>query len=95
MGNLQEGGPIDILTLSHFINYLVLGIFIKNRYTLAFIIGIIWEVFEYTIVNIPYTRKLILKYWPIHIQKWEGISNKMFDLLFNMLGYYVGNKINI
>lgn len=37
----------------------------KNNYKLVFIFGIVWEIIEYTIVNIPYTKKLILKYWPI------------------------------
>ena len=56
-----EGKPIDILSIIHFVNFLILGIFVKNNYKLAFIIGIIWEIFEYIVVNIPYTRKLILK----------------------------------
>ena len=87
------GDPIDILSLSHFINYFMVGLYVKNNHLLAFVIGIIWEIMEYIIVNIPYTRKLVLQYWPITIKRWENKWNKMFDIIFNMLGYMVGNYI--
>ena len=41
------------------------------------------------------TKKLLIKYWPIPKRLWEekNILNRVFDLLFNMIGYYFGNKI--
>ena len=91
---VSEGGTIDILTLSHFINYFIAGLYFKDRYCLVLVIGVLWEVLEYYIVHNSYTRKLILKYWPIPIRKWEDKWNKLFDLISNMIGYYVGNNIH-
>ena len=38
---LKKGNAIDILSISHFMNYFILGLYVKNRYILAFIIGLI------------------------------------------------------
>ena len=92
---LIEGGPIDFLSFMHIINNMIIGIFLKNKYLLVFFIGILWEIIEYMIVNTQYFKKLILQYYPIKIEKWEDITNKSFDLIFNMIGYYIGNQINI
>ncbi len=74
-----------------------LGIIIKNNYKLAFLIGICWEVFEYIITTNNYTRKLLIKYWYIKQEFWDetNILNRVFDIVFNMVGYYVGNKMNL
>ena len=92
MIDIKEGGAIDFLSFVHVITYLVIGIFVKDQYVLAFVIGVIWEIVEYMMVNNPRIRKLIIDYYPIRIEKWEDKYNKFFDLVFNMIGYYIGNK---
>ena len=61
------------------------------------ILGIIWEIFEYLIANNKITRNLLIKYWPIPVRYWDetNIWNKIFDMIFNLSGYYVGNMINL
>ena len=92
MIDIKEGGAIDFLSFVHVITYLVIGIFVKDQYVLAFVIGVIWEIVEYMMVNNPRISKLIIYYYPIRIEKWEDKYNKFFDLVFNMIGYYIGNK---
>ena len=92
---LTEGGPIDFLSIMHIINNIIIGIYLKDQYLFVFLLGVMWEIFEYTMVNTPPVRKLILKHYPIKIEKWENILNKSFDLIFNMIGYYIGNQIII
>ena len=92
MVDIKEGGMIDFLSFVHVITYLILGIFVKDKYVLVFIIGVIWEIVEYMMVNNEYIRKLIIEYYPIRIEKWEDKYNKIFDLIFNMIGYYIGNR---
>lgn len=92
---LTEGGPIDFLSIMHIINNIIIGIYLKDQYLFVFLLGVMWEIFEYTMVNTPPVRKLILKHYPIKIEKWEDKLNKSFDLIFNMIGYYIGNQIII
>mgnify|MGYP001236646684 FL=1 len=85
---------IDIMSLSHFLIYFILGIFIKNNYKLVILLSILWEITEYIITNNDYTKELLLKYWPIPQRLWdEQKYNRIYDLIFNMMGYYIGNKI--
>lgn len=88
----------DFLSVIHFLIYFVLGIFIKNKYYLALLLGILWEIFEYTITQCKYTRNLLIKYWIIPQKIWDEDlinMNRISDLIFNMLGYYFGNKFRI
>lgn len=69
---------------------------IKNNYTFAVTISILWEIIEYILTNYKYTKDLILLYWPIPQKLWdEQKYNRMYDVIFNMIGYHIGNKINI
>ncbi len=72
----------------HYIVYLI-----KNyKYILVLIISIIWEIFEYLI---SYNKKLNIltkKYWFVPERYWnEKKNNKIFDIMINFLGYYVGS----
>jgi hypothetical protein len=89
--------PIDILSLIHFIQYIVFGIFLKDNYILALLIGILWEIYEYFVTTHPYTKQLLIRYWPIPQRYWDerNINNKYADIMINMLGYYIGNQITI
>jgi hypothetical protein len=86
---------IDMMGIIHFLIYLFFGILIKNKYKLVFILSILWEVFEYIVANIEFTKNLLVTYWPINIKYWNetNVFNKLFDLIFNMMGYYIGNQI--
>ena len=88
---------VDILSLSHFIFFLIFGLYVKNRYILAFLLGIVWEIFEYLVVNNDYIKPLLIKYWFIPQKYWEEkyVINRVTDLIFNILGYYGGNLRNI
>ena len=91
---MGKGDIIDILSVSHFFIYFFFGLIIKNEYKLIFIIGVIWEIFEYIVTNYSYTKNLLIKYWPINLKYWaeKNNLNKIFDLIINMIGYYIGNK---
>ena len=88
-------GIIDRMSIIHFIIYMIFGLLVKNKYEVALLIGIIWELFEYTITKWDYSRELLKQNWPIPEKYWneKNIFNKLFDLVFNMFGYYIGNKI--
>ena len=88
-----EGGSIDFLSGVHIINNIIIGAYLKNKYLLVFLLGVLWEILEYAIVKNQYLIKIILKYYPVKIEKWEDTNNKFFDLVFNMIGYYIGNKL--
>ena len=91
----NENLPFDIMSLTHILLYIIIGIFIKNHYIFALILGILWEIFEYIIANIPYTRHLLELYWPIPSKYWNETNklNPMVDIICNMIGYYIGNNI--
>ena len=87
---------IDILSIVHFLQYFILGLFYKKRYKLILLTSIVWEIFEYFIAKNPYTKTLLIQYWPIPQRYWDerNIKNKYFDILINILGYYIGNKVS-
>ena len=74
---------------------MLLGMVIKNRYGLALMLGILWELFEYIITTHPLTQQLLITYWPIPQKYWEekNILNRFSDIMFNMAGYFVGNRV--
>ena len=86
---------IDILSLVHFVQYFFIALYIPNDYEFAIKLSVIWELFEYTMTNNPKINKLLVKYWPIPKKYWEekNIYNRLFDIIFNMLGYYIGSKL--
>jgi hypothetical protein len=88
----------DIASFLHFINFVIIGILFKNHYIYAFILGVLWELFEKYFVNIGYVKNKLLN--NIFTKKYqylwdENINNQIIDLIINMIGYYIGNKINI
>jgi hypothetical protein len=87
---------VDILSISHFLIYFTIGLFLKNQYLLMFIISLLWEIFEYTISHTDYTRQFLIKHWVIPEKYWnEPFSNKFYDVIINMTGYSIGNMINL
>tara|TARA_B100000029_G_C17228156_1_gene834339 strand:- start:21 stop:284 length:264 start_codon:yes stop_codon:yes gene_type:complete len=83
---------IDILSLNHFVFFVAVGVFIKNKYQLVLIVGILWEIFETMITSIPFTRNLVIKYWFVPQKYWdEHLDNKIMDIIINLFGYHIGN----
>lgn len=84
---------INILSLFHFLIYLLIGIYIKNNYTLILFLSITWELFEYFISRNIYIRNNILRIWPIPLKYWhDSYKHSAIDIIFNLLGYYIGNN---
>ena len=84
---------IDILSLSHFIIYLIIGIYYKNNYTIIVIISLLWEQFEYIISRNVSIRTTIVKIWPIPSSMWyDSKEHSLIDIFINLIGYHIGNK---
>ena len=85
---------IDLLTITHFVYYFIFGLFVKKKYVTTFLLGVLWEIFEYFLANNNRTKEYLIKNWPVPYKYWaeKNIFNKVFDLIFNMLGYHLGNK---
>ena len=88
---------IDPLSLVHFLQYFIFGLFFKDKYLFVIIASFLWEIFEYHFTRIKAIRKLLIKYWPIPQKYWEekNFINRILDIKFNFIGYLIGNSINI
>ncbi len=94
---INHSYPIfDEMTIMHFTNYVTLGLFIKDQYFFALVVGIVWEIFEYSTTNNEHIERLLVKYWPVPKRLWEekNFINRAIDLCSNMLGYYVGSMLH-
>jgi hypothetical protein len=81
--------------ISHFLFYVVIGIIYPNQYLLAFMLSIVWELFEILIVTNDTLYNLTSKYWIIPEVYWnETLANKGIDIICNMTGYALGSMIN-
>lgn len=84
----------DVMHYNHFLIWVIIGILFPEKYLLAIFVGILWEIFEAGIVHIKPYYELTKKYWIIPERYWnETNTNKIFDLIFNMIGYYIGGII--
>jgi len=89
-------GLLDILSISHFIIYFVIGLFLKNKYLLVLLVGILFEIFEYYISTNETIKTLLIEYWFIPEIYWnDTLEHKIVDIIINMIGYYIGNKISL
>ena len=92
---MKYNKKFDLLSVGHFIFFFIIGKICKNQYQFAFILGILWELFEYTITSNPCTRKLLAKYHFVPQSIWDEDlfnQNRVYDMIFNMLGYYISSK---
>ena len=77
--------------------------FIKRKFHFVFILGLIWELFEYFVSQNETTKELLIKYWPVPQRIWEerNIMNKVMDMTLNMsdiiweIFFLYTNKINL
>lgn len=74
----------DVASFLHLFNFMILGKIMKDNYIIAFLLGLLWEVLEYIVIN----QKKILQYDKI----WnETLENKKMDIVLNVIGYHIGN----
>ncbi len=85
---------LDISSVAHVFKYIVVGILFPNNYIGALALGIAWELFEECITKKEFSRDLLVKHFNSYKDLWdESKRNKLLDLVFNMIGYYLGNRI--
>lgn len=87
--------PIDLFSFVHFINFFILSFIIKNNYKIAFLIGIVWEIFEYYFAKNKKAYQFLKQHWPVPEKYWNETHhlNPVLDTLFNMIGYYSGTVL--
>jgi hypothetical protein len=74
-------------TLSHLICYIIIGYYYPNEYYYIFIIGILWELYEFSYSYLDICKniyRLLLKTDKMYI-----VGN-IYDPLINLLGYFIG-----
>ena len=65
---------IDPLSIVHFLQYFIFGLFYKDKYLIVIIASFLWEIFEYYFTRTKTIRELLIKYWPIP----KNIGKKKF-----------------
>lgn len=84
---------LDILSIFHFIIYLILGIYYKGNYSVILLISLLWEQFEYIISRNSFIRNKIEEFWPIPSNLWyDSNIHSLTDISINLIGYHIGNK---
>tara|TARA_Y100000817_G_scaffold304232_1_gene287028 strand:- start:186 stop:467 length:282 start_codon:yes stop_codon:yes gene_type:complete len=87
-------GNIDVLSVGHFTFFFILGIFVKDKYKGALLLGILWEIFEIFISHNQTIKNFIVENWVVPEYYWnDTFSHKITDIIFNMIGYHIGNLI--
>lgn len=92
---MKHNKIIDFLSITHFLFFYVLGIYVKNNYKFAFILGILWEFLEFFLTSNKFTKNLLINYWIVPQRIWDEDAfniNRISDICFNILGYHFGNK---
>ena len=90
----MENQILDLASFAHLFNFMVLGLLFPSNYVGAFILGVTWEYLEECLTKKDFSRDLLIQHFKGYQHLWqEGKKNKLMDLLLNMIGYYVGNKV--
>lgn len=85
--NKQNSQIFNGWALSHLVLYTILGYYYPNEYLFVFIVGLLWEIYEfsYSYLNIcKYIYRTLLKTDKMYI-----VGN-IYDPLINMVGYLFG-----
>lgn len=86
---------MDVNSINHLFLWVIFGMLIPNKWFLAILVMILWEIWEYIIVYNPTLYYLVKTYWPIPEKYWnENVMNKITDIGMNTLGYVIGSKLN-
>jgi hypothetical protein len=85
---------VDIASVAHLFNFMVLGLLFPSNYIGALFLGIAWECLEECLTKQEFSKGLLIQHFKDYQHLWkEGKKNKCMDIALNMIGYYVGNKI--
>jgi len=85
---------IDFMTIIHFLIWFVFGTLIPNKYTIALILSVAWELFERFVVIYKPLYNFVKSNWFVPETYWnENPINSMIDIFVNMIGYLVGSNI--
>lgn len=85
---------LDRTSFTHLFNFMILGILFPNNYIAAFILGLAWEFLEECITKKEFSRNLLVQHLNDYKNIWgESNKNKLMDIVLNMIGYYIGNRI--
>jgi len=92
--NFGKSDNIDMNHLNHLTIWIIFGLIIPNKYLVAIILSLLWEVFELSLVRIGPLYEFTKNYWPIDEKFWnETFPNKLIDFFINLFGYFVGSLI--
>lgn len=84
---------LDVLSISHFAIWYIIGFYLPNRYDLFIIFSLLWEILESLIPKNPAVYQWFQKYWIIPESYWnEPIENKLSDLFFNFCGFMIASN---
>ena len=67
-------------SIVHVLWYILFALFIPNNWLFAISISILWEIYEYIMSCIFKNNDFYA----------EVMINRIFDIIFNLLGYYIG-----
>jgi len=85
---------LDLASLAHLFNFMILGLLFPNNYVGAVVLGIVWELFEECITKKKFSRDFLIQHFKDYQNLWdEDKKNKLMDLGLNMIGYYAGNRL--
>jgi hypothetical protein len=93
--NFKLTNRIDGWTISHFIAFAVAGFFFPNTLVLSMILGILWEIFEWTAGRLK--PSLLKPFGECHSNEpnkvwWYG---KYQDIVTDFAGFIVGKYIGV
>ena len=85
---------LDLASLAHLFNFMILGLLFPNNYVGAVVLGIVWELFEECLTKKEFSRDFLIQHFKNYQNLWdENKKNKLMDLGLNMVGYYAGNRL--
>jgi hypothetical protein len=91
-----ESQDIDKFHIVHLIEWIIFGYLFPKKYLLAFTLMILWELGEKIISSNKTLYNFFKKYWTLTSSKYwnETNTNKLIDMIMNIIGYYIGSNIN-
>ena len=88
---------ISTRSFSHLFNFMILGLLFPSNYIGALCLGVVWELCEECISKKKISGELIVQHFKDYKNIWISDQSdkkiKLMDIVLNMVGYYLGNKI--
>jgi hypothetical protein len=88
--NKQNSLIFNGWALSHLILYIIIGYFFPNEYLFVFIIGLIWEIYEFSYSYLDICKNIYTTL--LKTNKMYIVGNQ-YDPLINMIGYFIGCQL--